>query len=119
MFQNKDKQAVQHDEDWRAAASETWHAAKAAREQGEALFACVLVESQSKGNFGLGGTKGNVRTISPAPIIQQVEALGWRLDKVDHVFVQTTGGHAGNGKVGTDFIGGVVQGHYLFRSADS
>jgi hypothetical protein len=116
VFQNKEKQAGKHDEEWRAAASEIWHSAKAAKEQGESWFACVFVVSESSPNFGLGGPKGNVRTISPAPVLQQVETLGWRLDKADHVFVQTTGGSAGNGKVGTDFIGGVVQGHYLFRS---
>lgn len=116
MFQNKEKQAAKHDEEWRAAASEIWHAAKAAKEQGDAWFACVFIVSESDRNFGLGGAKGKVRTNSPAPVLQQVEALGWRLDKADHVFVETSGGTAGNGKIGTTFVSGVVQGHYLFRS---
>lgn len=120
MFQNNGKQAGQQEEQWRQEASEIWHAAQEAKEQGDAWFACVLVVSDSKGSLGLGKSVGRMTTNSPAPVISAVEALGWRLDKADHVFVQTTSGTVGaRSGMTPEIVGGVVQGHYLFRTVEA
>lgn len=120
MFRNKDDdKGSREDEAWRQEASAIWHDAKAAAERGDAWFACVFIVAESGGSFGLGKAVGRMKTISPAPVIASVEELGWRLDKADHVFVQTTGSTVGpRGGMSPEIVGGVVQGHYLFQRTE-
>ena len=74
--------------------------ARAGAERGHPLFSCTVTEHEN--------------SRSHAAFLGSVEALGWRLQHVDHVYVPNKS--VSYGTTASDFThSGVVHGYYLFR----
>jgi hypothetical protein len=56
--------------------------------------------------------------VSTDELLAAVESLGWRLEHVNHVYVQTTTStNAGFAGVSVAGVSGHIEAHYLFRRA--
>src|SRR4051794_36156492 len=96
-----------------------WRAAGAAKALGRRIFTCsVTVGHTEASGFGPGGKRSTtVKRWDPALLIESIEALGWRLEHMDHVWAQTNQ----NASLGTGSadIGGLIIGHMQFRSTEA
>jgi hypothetical protein len=93
-----------------------WEAAARAREDGRKIFTCEVTVSFTTGSgMGLGGKKTTtVKRWDPAYLVESIEALGWRLDRLDHVWQQTEHNTALN----LAMIRGLTSAHMLFRRSE-
>jgi hypothetical protein len=96
--------------------------AVAARERGDAFFQLELDIAQLGGSSGYGSSEARVRRTGGRPdLLGQIEEVGWHLDHVGYVFVET--GSTSTNRVLSTGQGtvtrGVVQGIYLFRAVSS
>lgn len=66
-------------------------AALRAREAGRRIFTCSVIVAVTTGSgLGLGGKKTTrAERWDPSLLIEAVEALGWNLERLDHVWQQT------------------------------
>lgn len=84
---------------------------------GAPLFFCALVVSEVQGHLLTSKARPKPRQFGPAAVLAAVESLGWRLEHVDHVWVQTAAAtNAGLGGIGGMGFSGIVQGNYVFRN---
>ncbi|MCZ2810223.1 hypothetical protein O2W15_02125 [Modestobacter sp. VKM Ac-2979] len=92
-------------------------AAIRARDSGRRIFTCsVTVEFTTGSGLGMGGKRSTqVRRWDPAVMIEEVEALGWRLEHLDHVWEQT---EHNNALGGAAMIRGLTVAHLLFRMGE-
>jgi len=88
--------------------------ARAAHEAGWPIFTTTVVVGFTSGSgLGIGGKK-TTRTDrwEPAQLIAAVEASGWRLDHLDHVWIQT---EQNNALGAAALIRGLIEARMLFR----
>jgi len=75
----------------------------------------VTVSFTTGSGMGLGGKKTTtVKRWDPAYLVESIEALGWRLDRLDHVWQQTEHNTALN----LAMIRGLTSAHMLFRRSE-
>jgi len=93
-----------------------WEAAQQAVQSGRKLFTCSTLAAVTSGSaIGMGGRKTTgIDRWDLAPLIESIEALGWRLEHLEHVWAQTEH-NAALGKAA--HIRGVTIAHMLFRRA--
>ena len=89
-------------------------AAQQARTAGRRIFTCsVTVGFTSGSGLGIGGKKTTrYDRWDPATLIEAIENLGWRLESLDHIWVQTEHNTALN----MANLRGLIQAHMLFRA---
>ena len=86
-------------------------AATQARAAGRRIFTCAVTVGSSTGSgVGLGAARIKRRDAGPL-----IESLGWRLERLDHVWEQTEHTTAMHAAV----IKGITVAHMQFRTADS
>ena len=97
-----------------------YEAARAAHAAGRSLHTCSVVIATTIGSQGLslrGGKRGaRGQQWDPAPLIEAIEAVGWRLDQLDHTWHQTEHNGALTGGA-VALIAGITTAHMLFRRA--
>jgi hypothetical protein len=96
--------------------------ATAAKQRGDGFFHLEVEMSRLKGGASaFGSSQNKMRTIGGRPdFLGQIEQVGWRLEHVGYVFVET-GSTSTNRVISTGqgvVTRGVVQGMYLFRNTD-
>jgi len=95
--------------------------AERAKGNGDAFFQLEIDISRLHGTSGLGSSSGRERRTGGRPdLLGQIEEIGWRLDHVGYVFVET-GATSTNRTLGTGqgtVTKGLVRGIYLFRNTD-
>src|SRR3954466_12853210 len=91
-----------------------WEAAEQARQGGAHRFGASTLAAVTSGSaLGMGGRKTTgIDRWDLGPLIESIEALGWRLDHLEHVWAQTEH-NAALGKAA--HIRGVTIAHMLFR----
>lgn len=94
-----------------AEARALWEAAWAARQAGRSVFTCSAAAGESKAS-SVGAL--TLRQWSLGYLIEAIESQGWRLENLDHVWIQTTNetGRAG------DANRGAVTAQMLFRRTE-
>lgn len=94
--------------------------AEAAAANGAAFFQAQIEVSRIDGNASFGAATGSIQHNARPDVLGQIEALGWRLDNVGYVFVET--GTTSSARVmmsgEATAVRGVVLGIYLFRNAN-
>lgn len=101
--------------------SPLWESARDAHGRGLTIWTCMVVVAAYAG-AAIKVTHGVTKTnrVSADELINAIEKLGWRLEYVSHVYVQTTTttnpGFAGVSVAG---VGGQVEAYYTFRRAGS
>lgn len=83
-------------------------------QSGRSLFTCSTLAAVTSGSgLGAGGRKTTgIDRWDLGPLIESIEALGWRLEHLEHVWAQTE--H--NASIGNAaHIRGVTIAHMLFR----
>jgi hypothetical protein len=92
--------------------------ATTAKQAGEEFFEIQLQVGSHTGTAGWGEASGTRQTASSATTLAQIEAIGWRLEHVSHVFMVT-------GETSTDrvfstgentAVSGAMVGVYVFRN---
>lgn len=93
-----------------------WEAARDAYADGRTVFTCAVTVSEATGS-GVGSGRKGTRLLdwSVAELVESIEALGWRLEHIDHVWVQTE--H--NTALGASLLRGITRAHVLFRRPTS
>lgn len=91
-----------------------YEAAQQARAAGRRVFTCTVTVGFTSGSgLGIGGKKTTrYDRWDPATLIEAIEGLGWRLDNLDHIWVQTEHNTALN----MANLRGLIQAHMLFRA---
>lgn len=91
-----------------------YEAAQQARTAGRRIFTCcVTVGFTSGSGLGIGGKKTTrYDRWDPATLIEAIEGLGWRLESLDHIWVQTEHNTALN----MANLRGLIQAHMFFRA---
>ncbi|GAB4083304.1 hypothetical protein G3R41_21525 [Modestobacter muralis] len=89
-------------------------AATQARAAGRRIFTCAVTVGSSTGS-GIGLGAGRIKRRDAGPLIEEIESLGWRLERLDHVWEQTEHTTAMHAAV----IKGITVAHMQFRIADS
>ena len=89
-------------------------AATRARAAGHHIFTCAVTVGSSTGS-GVGLGAARIKRRDAGPLIEEIESLGWRLERLDHVWEQTEHTTAMNAAV----IKGITVAHLQFRTADS
>lgn len=71
-----------------------YEAALRARDIGRRIFTCAVTVGFSSGSgMGFGGKKtSKTQRWDPSTLIEAIEDLGWRLENMDHVWIQTEQG---------------------------
>lgn len=117
---DEQKQAEAQDQAAAAWAASPVGLATAAKERGDGFFQFEIDISTLSGASGFGSSAGRVRHTGGRPdVLGQIEEVGWRLEHVGYVFVET-GATTTNRAFGTGqgmVTKGVVRGIYLFRNA--
>lgn len=95
-----------------------WQAARAARAADAPIFTCSITLHEVRNSSMKLSTKPQKSTeYSPDRLLAAIEALGWTLNFVDHVWVPAASYQAGSASLNTTGHSGFVQGRYLFRAA--
>lgn len=92
-----------------------YDAARQAVAAGRTIFTCAVPVGFTSGSgITLGGGKKttHLKAWDSAPLIEAIEALGWRLESLNHVWAQTEQGATA---VGGSKIKGLTIAHLLFR----
>lgn len=93
--------------------------AEAAKERGDLFYQLEIEINSISGTSGLGSSTARVRRSGGRPdVLGQIEELGWRLEHVGYVFIET-GATSTNRAFGTGqgtVTKGFTQGIYLFRN---
>lgn len=89
--------------------------AEVLRAEGVHVYACaVLIAHTSGGGAGTGGKwTTKISRFNPSWLIEQLERSGWRLENIDHVWMQTSQNNSITGNFG--IIEGFVEAQMLFR----
>ncbi len=107
MFGKKDG-AAGVDQERQELFSRVWHEAQQARAEGQPLFACMIPVTGPAVQQAITQAKRNQQYMTPAPLLAEIEKLGWRLEHTS--FVQSMESY------GAALHAAPVQGHFLFRS---
>ena len=84
------------------------------QEQGARVYACAVTVAHTKGSaFGFGGKRATgISRYNPSWIIEELERAGWRLESLDHVWMQSS---ENSSLSNAAIIDGLVAAHMLFR----
>jgi hypothetical protein len=98
-----------------------YEAARHAYEKGSRLWTCMIVVASYLGApVKIHNRATATVRVSPDDLLNAIEGLGWRLEHLDHVYVQTTttanAGFAGMAIAG---VSGQVEAHYVFRRVET
>jgi hypothetical protein len=95
-----------------------YEAALRARDIGRRIFTCAVTVGFSSGSgMGLGGKKTTkTRRWDTSTLIEAIEDLGWHLEHMDHVWIQT---EQGDTLGGATKIKGLTVAHLQFRRVPS
>ncbi|GAA1649716.1 hypothetical protein [Georgenia ruanii] len=92
-----------------------YQAAVDAKQRGARIFTCAVIVAYTEGGgLGLGAKRTTtLKRWDPSALLDAIEALGWRLEHLDHVWAQT----AANASIGNNaIVKGLTHAHYLFRA---
>ena len=91
-----------------------YEAAQQSRTAGRRIFTCTVVVGFTSGSgLGIGGKKTTrYDRWDPPTLIEAIEGLGWRLESLDHIWVQTEHNTALN----MANLRGLIQAHMFFRA---
>lgn len=93
--------------------------AEAAKERGDLFYQLEIEINSISGASGFGSSTARIRRSGGRPdVLGQIEELGWRLEHVGYVFIET-GATSTNRAFGTGqgtVTKGFTQGIYLFRN---
>lgn len=94
--------------------------AEAAAAAGAVFFQTQIEVSRLDGNASFGAATASIQHNARPDVLGQIEALGWRLENVGYVFVET--GTTSSARVmmsgEATAVRGVVLGIYLFRNVN-
>ena len=121
---DEEKAAEASRKQWEAWAASPVGQAHAAREQGAAFFQIEIPIAQVGGLSGastLGSSSNRIRSTGGKPdLLGQIEEVGWKLEHVGYVFVET--GSTSSNRIMSTGQGtvtrGQIMGIYLFRSTN-
>lgn len=93
--------------------------ATAARQQGRQLFQLLLPLAELNGNSSsLGSSDNQLRSLMQNNVLDEIEKVGWRLERADAVFTET--GATSSSRVLSTGEGtvtrGTIYGLYIFRA---
>jgi hypothetical protein len=93
--------------------------ATAARQQGQQLFQLLLPLAELNGDSSYFGSADNqLQSLMQESVLDEIEKVGWRLDRADAVFTET--GATSSSRVLTSGEGtvtrGTIYGLYIFRA---
>jgi hypothetical protein len=93
--------------------------AEAAAAAGAAFFQTQIEVSRHEGDASFGAATGSLRHNARPDLLGQVESLGWRLEDVGYVFVETGTTSTSRVMMSGDAtaVRGFVLGIYLFRNS--
>ena len=92
-------------------------AAAQAYENNKRLWTCTIVLASYYGApIKFHNRATSIVRVSPDDLLNGIERLGWRLEHVSHVYVQTTTGtNSGFAGISVAGVSGQLEGHYTFR----
>lgn len=96
-----------------------FESAREAYERNKRLWTCMIIVASYYGApVKIHNRATTTIRVSPDELLNAVEGLGWRLEHLSHVYVQTTTGtNSGFAGVSVAGVSGHVEAHYTFRRA--
>lgn len=96
-------------------------AASDAFAEGRSLWTCVVIVASFTGAMiKMTNAPSTTDRVSTDELLNAIEKVGWRLEHVNHVYVQTTTAtNPGARGMSMSGVGGHIEAHYVFRRSSA